>query len=143
MLNRYLDATYCDDIRHENSGKMILIGIYSAVMYVASYPITLSKLCISIKAVTPADTPFQKLKVRIFRDDELLSEMTADSDKLNVPAISDEVFDDTNIRVQSVQFLATISPFPLTSDCMIRVKAETEGEELRCPALKVEKVETT
>lgn len=141
MINRYIDATYCDDIRHENSGKMILIGVYSSIMYVPSYPVVLPKLCISIKAVTPASTPFEKLIMRIYRDDELLFEVSADADKLVAELDIDVETDASNIRIHAMQFLAALTPFKLTNDCVIRVKAETEGEELRCPALRVEQVQ--
>ncbi len=142
MINRYIDATYCDDIRHENTGKMILVGVYSSTMYVASYPTTLPKLCISIRAVTPADTPFEKVVMRIYRDEELLLEVPADPDRLMVNSLEDAKSSGSNTGVQALQFLATISPFQLTNDCVIRVKAETESEELRCPVLKVEQAQS-
>lgn len=36
---------FCDDIRHELNGKISLMGIYTGDMYVADFPITISKIC--------------------------------------------------------------------------------------------------
>lgn len=46
MSNNYIFITlFCDDIRHEISGKASLMGTYGADMYVPDFPITIPKIC--------------------------------------------------------------------------------------------------
>lgn len=139
VLNRYLDATFCDDIRQETSGKLIFVGVYSSEMYVTSFPITLPKLSISIKAVTPTSNRFEKLNVSVYIDERVISEMRVDPEYLAKMSI-EKAKDDSHRgrqRVQSIHFLTNLMPVPLEKECVIRVRAETEGHELRCPALQV------
>ena len=144
-MNRYLDAIFCDDMRQEVTGKSILIGVYSSIMIVGSYPTTLPQLCVVIKAVSPAKHPFSELTVRLYQDEKVLSEVTVDSDQLSVFAETAQAECDNHIsefpggteRLQTIRLLSTMRNVVLNNDCVIRVRAQTESEEIKTGGLRV------
>jgi hypothetical protein len=131
---RQLEVVYCDDVRVETSGKRILIGVYTATMYVPQFPATLPKFCVILSYLGSADTPPEKLRFLVFRDGELLAEQALpdgaarkllnDADGLDAPLIR---------AMMQMEF----SPFELTGPCTLRVRAEVDGIELRSSALRV------
>jgi len=137
-MDRHIQTVFCDDIRHELGGKLSYIGVYNGVLFVPTFPATLSKLCLAMNVLTPADRPFAKLTVRLLKDEEVLVEGTLDDAQLSaavgVPA-DDVMAKDGVLALQSV---IVFSPFVLEGPCILRVRAATEEGELRGPGLRVE-----
>ncbi|MCH8071676.1 MAG: hypothetical protein IIA09_06995 [Proteobacteria bacterium] len=79
--------------------------------------------------------------MRIFKDDDLISEVSADAVKLADMSVPDNDTDGLVERAQVVQFQATLTPVKLENNCVFRVRAQTDSEELRCPALRVEQAQ--
>ena len=92
-MDRYLQTIWCDDIRHEMSGKISYIGVYSSILFVPSFPITLPKLCVSIMLATSVAKPFEKLNIRILRDD----------DSLQVVGVSQEQIADAKKAIEEIR----------------------------------------
>lgn len=59
-------TTFCDDIRQEVNGKLILIGVYGADMLVPGFPAVLPRLCILTFFRHYPDEPHDTLKVKVF-----------------------------------------------------------------------------
>jgi len=87
MITRHVKTLFCDDIRYETEGKLSFIGVYSGGLFVPAFPVTLPKLCLSVKIVTPAEEPFRFLTLRILKDAETMWEIALDEEQL--AAISD------------------------------------------------------
>jgi hypothetical protein len=145
MISRHVETLFCDDIRHELGGKLSFIGVYSGGLYVPDFPVTLPKLCLSVKIITPADEPLRSLSLRVLKDEEVLQEIALNEEQLG--AASDSAEDMTEEqkkeRVQMAQFVLVFSPIQLDGPCTLRVRAQTEEGELRGVGLKVDKASPT
>jgi len=140
MIPRHVETLFCDDIRHEVGGKLSIIGVYSGALFVQAFPVTLPKLCLSVKIVTPADEPLQVLNLRILRDEETLQEITLDEEQLAAAFDSAEEMteEQRKERVQMAQFMLVFSPIQFDGPCTLRVRVQTEDGELRGMELKVD-----
>lgn len=143
MITRHVETLFCDDIRHEQGGKLSFIGVYSGGLLVSAFPVTLPKLCLIAKIVTPAEEPLHSLKLRVFKDDDVLQEIAVD--EMQLAAASDSADDMTDEqreeRVQMAQFMLVFSPIQFDGPCTLRVRVQTENGELRGIALKVNQIQ--
>lgn len=135
MMTRHVETLFCDDIRHEIGGKLSYIGVYSGGLFVPAFPVTLPKLCLSVRIVTPANEPLRTLILRVLKDEENLQELTLDEDQLAAASDADE--DATEERIQMTQFMLVFSPIQFDEPCTLKVRVQTETGELRGMALKV------
>ncbi|VAX00378.1 hypothetical protein MNBD_GAMMA20-459 [hydrothermal vent metagenome] len=139
MIGRHIQTIFCDDIRHEVSGKVSYIGVYSSELIVPSLPVILPKLCLSVKVVTPADRPLGALTMRVFKNEEVLQEIGIDEEQLNAASeLSDGMAEkEKKERVLSAQFMLVFSPIQFEERCVLRVRVQTEDEELQGIALRI------
>lgn len=140
MITRHLETLFCDDIRHEMGGKLSFIGVYSGGLFVQEFPVTLSKLCLSVKIVTLANEPLRSLKLRVLKDEDVLAEIVVDEAQLAAASDSaEEVTEEqSKERVLMAQFMLVFSPIQFDGPCTLRIRAKTEDGELRGMALKVD-----
>lgn len=141
MIPRHVETLFCDDIRHEVSGKVSFIGVYSGALFAPNFPITLPKLCLSVKVVTPVNEPLRALTLRVFRDEETLQEITLDEAQLaEASDMAEEMPEDKRSgRVQMAQLMLAFSPIRFDTPCKLRVRVQTEDGELSGMALKIER----
>ena len=132
---RHLEVIYCDDIREEVGNKLSYMGVYTGELTVPNAPVLLSKLCVVVKVITDIDDPFENLEVRIVAvkgDDETEILSTG-----SIPYLTDR----PQLDAGSTRFIAQMnfmmSPFQITEETILRVKAITEREELRGTALRI------
>ena len=140
---RYIQVTYCDDIRHELGNKRSLMGVYATELLVTTIPATLPKLGIAVSIITPFAEPFKKLVVRIQSNKKQLvvsEDLAAGfSDSGNFiddnfdPATEEK--DYPKLAICELEFL--IESFYIDRDQNIRVLAETESGEIASRALRV------
>ncbi|HUM92029.1 MAG TPA: hypothetical protein PLM32_11720 [Candidatus Competibacter sp.] len=144
MIARHVETLFCDDIRHEINGKLSYIGVYSGTLFVPVFPVTLPKLCISVKIVTPANEPLRSLTLRVLKDDEILQEIVFDKEQLvSASEVLVELSDEERrLRVQMPQFLLAFSPLHLDKACTLRVRALADHEELRGVGLIIDQIST-
>ncbi|WP_294053629.1 hypothetical protein, partial [Thiolapillus sp.] len=116
------------------------IGVYSGGLFVPAFPVTLPKLCLSVKIVTPADAPIKVLNLRVLRDEEILQEIALDEEQLAAASDSAEEMteEQRKERVQMAQFMLAFSPIQFEDACTLRVRVQTEDGELHGMALKVD-----
>jgi len=138
-MERGVQTIFCDDIRHEVGGKISFIGVYSEALLVPSFPITLPKLCLSIKIITPAERPFLKVAIRILKDDEVMAEAALDDAMLAkiVEDAGEVPKDQQQNRVQALQSIMVFSPFQLDRPCLLRVRVDSEEGEHKGLGLRV------
>lgn len=144
MIARHVETLFCDDIRHEINGKLSYIGVYSGTLFVPVFPVTLPKLCISVKIVTPVNEPLRSLTLRVLKDDEILQEIVFDKEQLvSASEVLVELSDEERrLRVQMPQFLLAFSPLHLDKACTLRVRALADHEELRGVGLIIDQIST-
>ncbi|MCP5427459.1 MAG: hypothetical protein H6964_12015 [Chromatiaceae bacterium] len=144
MITRHIETLFCDDIRHEVGGKLSFIGVYSGVLFVPVFPVTLPKLCLFVKIVTPAQEPLRVLNLSVLRDEETLQEITLDEEQLTAASDSAEEISEEQRkeRVLMAQFMLVFSPIQFAGPCTLRVRVHTEDSELRGMALKVDQAPT-
>lgn len=127
-MQRHLQTIFCDDIRHETSGKLTLVGMYSDSLFVPQLPVTLPRVCLVARLISSLKQPARSVKLRVYKGTDLIQELMAQEADLaamlrNVPAYEAAGSSD---RVQVVQFLVEFAPFQINGPCLLRVHAETE-----------------
>lgn len=132
---RFVHVLYCDDIRQEIGNKLSYMGTYEGIMLVPAFPVTIPKLAIAIRVSTACDRPFKSLTVRVLREDAVLAEVSVPEERLSVRPIPNSALGPEDEI--SLEFLAIVNIAPLTLDAAskLRVRAQTEDEELKGAAL--------
>lgn len=134
-MNRHLEVIYCDDIRAEEGGKRSFMGVYTNKLYTTDFPLTLPKFSIHITAVTPIENPFQKLTLHILKDEEVLATLEVPDEIIK--ELLKKKSDDDDARVSFIQVGVNFAPLNLEEPCKLRVRADTESEELKGLGLHV------
>jgi hypothetical protein len=132
---RHIEVIYCDDIRQEVGNKLSYMGVYSGELNIQTAPVVLPKLCISIKAISDMQDPFEALEIRVLRvkgteEIELLSTGPA-----TLPARKPST--EGGMSYMVAHFAFVLAPFPIDEEFLIRIRAKTEREELRGAGLRV------
>ena len=138
MINRHLQTIFCDDIRQEVSGKVSYIGVYSSYLFLKEFPVTLARLCVAVKVVTPVTQPFEALTIRILKDETVIQEVTLSDDQIAQGNEATTTTEDDNQKCLTSHVTTAFSPIQFDAPCILRVRAQTEGEELKGLGLKVE-----
>ncbi len=135
MIDRYIHALWCDDIRQEVGNKPSFMGAYVAGLTVSSLPTVLPRLSVYVWATTSIEHPFGKAVVKIIRDDGfLVAEFAAsniEEDMKQFPKHEDS----KNILAM---FGLNLSGVELPDNCKyLSVSVETESETLEGPKLRI------
>ncbi|MHB8254009.1 MAG: DUF6941 family protein [Acidiferrobacter sp.] len=137
---RSVTAIYCDDIRQEVGNKASYMGTYTGLMLVPSLPITIPKLMVAVNVYTPQEQPFESLKIQLTKNDDLLSEMQIPEEALRSQASVPMA--DLGEEVSVVfSFIFNLTPLPVADLSKIRIRVQTESEELKGPALVIKGME--
>ncbi|MDP2811517.1 MAG: hypothetical protein Q8O34_15350 [Rhodocyclaceae bacterium] len=135
--DRFLTATFCDDIRHEMGNKLSLMGCYQGELIVPAAPVVLPKLCVYASAWTPKERPFKSLTLRVVQDDEIeLARLEIPTQPLDEVA---QIQDATATR-KTVSTAIAFSPFFIEKPMSIRLMAITEEGEIIGPRLLIKVV---
>lgn len=140
-MNRYLHATFCDDIRREEGNKVSLMGIYGNYMYFPEFPAKLQKLCIAFSANTLADNPFESLSFVLMKNDEEIVRQDVPKEHLDQLSNAPDVTP-PNVNGQSmmtIQAFVILPEFVVEEPCLLRVRAITERETLKAPGLLIDR----
>lgn len=130
---RHIEVTYCDDIREEVGNKVSYMGVYSGELSVPTSPVILPKLCIAVKVVTDISDPFSSLEVRLVKGDDEVELLSTGQIRTPVDMSS---FDKKSTQMVA-QMAFMLAPFQIEEETILRVKANTEREELRGMALRI------
>lgn len=137
-------VTFCDDIRHEVTGKITLVGTYHGQLDVmGKAPVVLGQLCVLIDfRFTPDSLPMSP-KILVFRSDEIEPIFSVES---HIPATEETLFEDIlDIEGGSIRFHQMIVPVQLqglavNESFRLKVRAFVGDDEIRLGSLKVELV---
>lgn len=144
MTNRQVETLFCDDIRHEIGGKVSYIGVYAGSLLVPEFPVTLPKLCLSVRIMNPVNEPPRSLTLQVLKDDETLQEISLDEDQL-IAALDgngDLTDDQMKDRVMMMQMMLVFSPIKFDAPCSMRVRVQTNLGELRGVSLQISQAPT-
>lgn len=128
---------FCDDIRHEVTGKVTFVGTYTNFMYInGSLPIALSKFCMGIVYRDERDS-LENVTIKIFmpgdKEDGPSAEyhITPQADMVPPPATSDEfVFREYRMFFEAPGAI-------ITEEGRIRVRAYKGDDVIRLATLTV------
>ena len=139
MPPQHLQTLFCDDIRHETSGKMTLVGVYSDALIVPELPATLPRLCLVARLIAPLAQPPRSVTLRVFKDDQIVQEVAARKEDLAdmLRAAAHYPAQTRSVRVQIMQFLVEFAPFQLDRPGLLRVHAETDQGRLEGAPLQI------
>ncbi len=131
-------SIFCDDIRHENNGKQILIGLYNADMLIDAFPILLPTFQVLIRyQERPGESslPVKFVITSPHPTDEKIFEAEVpreNFEKVLIP--SDNNLDDPFV---SLNLHASFAGFVLAGPGRIKVRAYRGDDEIRLGALRV------
>lgn len=130
-------AIFCDDARQEVGNKVSFMGVYGGQLFLPQMPSVLPKLCVAMHARTPIKKPFQQLKFRVLKNDELLSEIEIDEATLAAAVKAAFPRDGESQFIQCAFIVQTIT-VAVNEPFMLRARAITETEELKGGSLSIE-----
>lgn len=78
-VQRRIEVLFCDDIRTEASGKLLIVGTYFNDMVVGDFPIQLGQFAFYAKLITPLDRIFSSATVKLVFNDETLFESSVEA----------------------------------------------------------------
>ena len=135
MSSRHMWAVVCDDVRQEIGNKVSCMGIYGTEMLVLALPLVLPKLCVVLHARTLTSDPFERLTLRILKDDSELARVELPNDQLTaMQARANSFTEEGYLQVASIiQF----SPFVIEQACTLRFRADTERETIKGGSLQI------
>jgi hypothetical protein len=136
--DRFIVAQFCDDVRQEAGNKYSLMGCYSTDLLMPAFPFTLPKFCVQVKILTPVEKPFEKLAIRILRDDAPLAEMNIDG--AGIRQAEGEKMPGAKWMVASV--ILQMSPFGTDGPATLRIEAETESGVIRSGGFRIKLLES-
>jgi hypothetical protein len=134
---RFLFTVVCDDVRQEIGNKMSMMGVYENAIILDGFPAVVPRLCFVMKARSPANQPFERLKFLVRRDDEVILEADLPESQLAAVAIQESrgsragVTNDPADEAILVSAVMVVSPLVFEKPCRLRFSALTESEELR------------
>lgn len=147
QMVRWANTIFCDDIRQEVSGKMLVVGMYGESLVVPAFPVTLPTLCAVITIATPVKQPFKQLAVRLHLDDGLIAEMIVQGGDLGQVAElspldqqAEPVDTEDAARVWKSRMVVNLSPFMIEKPGLLRVRIESESEIIPGGALRIEAI---
>jgi len=134
-MTRQAFALFCDDVRTEDNGKKLFIGVYDEGLLVPLLPAKLSKLMVVTYVATPMEDPLQKLCLLVRRDGDVIVRMDVDKHSLDQAAAtrkSDQA--PSQIKINGI---ITLPNFSIEKESLIDVVVETERETITAGVLRL------
>lgn len=130
MSEHSIDVIFCDDIRHESTGKVTFVGTYTSGILTAGFPTTLAKLGVAIRLRSSSDNLIETLAVRILFDDIVLKEWEPPEDDPPLSAPEGDIV--------YTQCYFLLSPVKIEQPGNLKVKVTINGEEIDYPNFPIE-----
>ena len=130
---------FSDDVRHESSGKTTLVGVYAGEMTILSgAPALLPQLCVTVYYRDDIDALPKDIVVIVFKQGTANEELAKFELTLPPPTSPDGTGSNAdNKTFAEVRLEARITPFAVTEDCRISVRAYQGEDEIRLGSLSV------
>lgn len=131
MLDRFVVATFCDDIRYETGNKHSLMGCYKDDLVVDQLPVALPKLCAVVQIRTPIDQPFMSnLIVNATLDGESVGLMEFTEDRLEGLKREMVARELSGMKKAEINCHFTFSPLVITQEGRLTIDVLADGEPL-------------
>lgn len=133
---RFLHVLYCEDVRQEVGNKFTYAGVYQGGLTIyESSPVTIPKLCMVVTLQTPIERPFHSIKIKIMQDHNVIHTLAVPQETIEAGLRTMDSIGEARFGVFGLVLNA--QKIHLTSNCVLRVQAETESEELFSTALDI------
>jgi hypothetical protein len=142
---------FCDDIREEIGGKVTLVGVYSLYLYPAEIPCAIPKICLSIE-----------YREEVFNSDKIVFKVIFEEIEDNIKISPSSPRKKTGIETVLVEMPVEIppdavapkpkgfmmrqsrlnlqiSPFPIQTRGLLKVRAYRRDEEIRLGTLIIDR----
>ncbi len=135
-------VTFCDDIRHEITGKQIFVGVYNGQLLIAGeLPAVIPQICANIELkLKQTNEPFS-VNIKIWKSDvsEPLYSFEADFDPSEAPSdkVVEGATDPDSLRFIKLGFNAQVQNIVITNPCALKVRAYHGNDEIRLGALQI------
>lgn len=128
---------FCDDIRHETTGKVTYVGSYGSHMFVASVPAIVPKICCAVTFREAMDS-FGKVTIRAIHEtgdeETILAQLEYEINSGDIPeAPSGDPF-----IMREGRFFVEMAPFAIAGAGKLKVRAFKDDNEIRLGALIIE-----
>lgn len=135
-------SIFCDDIRREDTGKMLFIGVYDNALLAPELPATLPSLKVYLTVTTPVTQPFQTLKIICYLNDDIVSEVLIElaEEQPKDWAESQEHEKNKLVRVQKFQGILDLGALRFDKPSNLKVRVHTESEVLAAGALRLDAI---
>jgi hypothetical protein len=135
MVSRHMWAIVCDDLRPELGNKVSFMGVYGSEIVLTSFPAALPKLCAAVYVRTAKVDPFQKLIVRVLKDETEIGRWEMAEEQLRTFGTPE--FPREEEGIIDAALMCQFAPLVLEQPCLLRFRAETEREILKGGSVRV------
>ena len=141
MREKYLHVTYCDDVRHEVSGKTTLVGCYGSEMLInGNFPYSLHKLCTHIVLSLPAEYAPSDISFEGYVGDKEVFKVEIPDEMIKKFAAKVAEPTDLPNAVRQTIIYGEISPLQLEGPTIVKIVAKVDGYELMGPRLTIKQL---
>lgn len=128
---------FCDDIRHETTGKVTFVGTYGTRLFIATVPSIVPRICCAVTYREATDA-FGKVAIRVIHevdeDEKVLGQIEYEISPNDLP----EPDCDEPFVMREAKFFFEISPFAVPGPGLLKVRAFRDDNEIRLGSLKIE-----
>ncbi|RAX37412.1 DUF6941 family protein [Rhizobium tropici] len=137
---RYGYCIFCDDIRTEVGEKLSFIGVYSGVLMLPEFPISLAKFCVHVNLVTLAAQPYRSIVLRCVAPGEQqpLLEERLESAQLDEQSNLTDGFETDDVPMHVVVGASLVfSPLRLRRPGLLTVSAIIDDKPAEIASLRI------
>lgn len=137
---RYGYCIFCDDVRTEIGEKLSFIGVYSGVLMLPEFPISLPKFCVHVNLITLATDPYRSIILRCIApgDRQPLLEERLDAAQLSEQRDVTEDAKASDIPINVVVGASLVfSPLRLRQPGLLTVSAIIDDKPAEIASLRV------
>lgn len=128
---------FCDDIRHETTGKVTFVGTYGAHLYIANVPSVIPRICC---AVTYREAPdaVGKVVIRVIHENDDEEQVIGQIEYEIAPGDMPEPDSSEPFTMREGRFFFEFSPFTVPGPGTLKVRAFRDDNEIRLGALAID-----
>jgi hypothetical protein len=137
---RYGYCIFCDDVRTEIGEKLSFIGVYSGVLMLPEFPISLPKFCVHVNLITLATEPYRSIVLRCIApgDRQPLLEERLDAAQLSEQRDITENAEASDIPINVVVGASLVfSPLRLRQPGLLTVSAIIDDKPAEIASLRI------
>lgn len=137
-MSRVIDIIVCDDIRHEDGGKVSLMGVYSGVMKVDQPQGLKPQIHVFTRVQAPVQERIKRAVVRLKFNDETIGEFDNDLTSINerIDAAINAPEQDSP-RMFSMQMVNALIPVRFAESGILQAEVDVGDVVVQAPPIRV------